>query len=321
MPVPIYNEQTAADVQLRLMQTLDRVFADVRSLMDADDPDAAVQLLNCIRCTMYGIVPTQFLRGVVFGLSLCRLSDVPLTWGLGEGPGGPPGAMPGGVYWGEEDSPWDTVVTRGNLFDGTRILNFEPPLGSSYVHRVSLPSGLTASDCYAFGGVYYRTDTDVFQTLLLGQTEAHHQPVLLDRESYGLDRVLELGLSRAEGDSQFQMASPTGAVLLGRIVVDVDEVEGGVGTYTIHAKSERGVYPFSAGQPVAGFIGFGADLGGALSGAEEVGYDAALVYPLLDQIVRAALWGTSFHDYWVARGDLPDNVKHYYNAIYTPIIP
>ena len=322
MSVPIYNQHSSAEVPLRLMETLDGFFASVRTEMDATDQESAVQLLNGIRCTMYGIVPDQFTRGVVFGLGLCRLDEVPLTWGLGEGPGIPPGVQVGQPYWGEDDHPWDWVVTRGNLFDGTKIINFEPPEGRSYVHKLTLPSGLTASDCYAFGSVFYRTDTDAFQTLLLGQTEAYQQPILLDRDSVDAQHIVDLAFSVGGANDVYRVTPPTGAVTLGRILVDVDEVVAGIGTYTIQAISERRTYPFSAGQPLSSFMQFGSDLGGALAGAEEVGYDVALVYPLLDQIVRAALWGVNgFRAYWIADGRLPANVKHYYNAIYTPVIP
>ena len=303
---------TADETRARLIDTLDDVLLSFRRQLDDADPTAAVPMMSMMKAAALGIAPSRYDRGVIFGLDICTLNDV-ISYGYGgmQTPGG--WTLPGGVF------PWDHVVTAGTLHDGTKLVNLWGTDGTPYVHRLLLPTTLRGANFYTMGAVVYDTTSNTFSTRLLG---GNNPPVTIEKDDVTLADIERAALREDPADADFKVQPTAVEVLIGRFLADVESAtEDGI-RFTLHTSVAPRRFPLPSGLPCEAYADLAVLVQSQLSLTDQASYDTTTVYGIMLEICDAATWGTSFYDYWTAPGrTLPDNVKYYYNALFSPPIP
>lgn len=296
----------------RFMNTLDDVLLGLRDRSDELDPRSGTSLVDSIRLGCLGIGSSTFTSGVIFGLDLCRVQDIASqSYGMMPGMGGEIG---GGL------DPDDWVVSRGSLFDGTQVRNIEPADGTEYVYALTLPPGIEGANFIAIGAVLYEVSTGSFVTKMLGQSGSVVRTI--EKTNISTTDILNAALGENPLDDDLRVQPTATQVLIGRFVLDVELIDGDASDYEIFGSSARDRYPLPSGIPYHSYAELAVKVDLAMGITAQSSFDTTLAYNVLGPVVSAAVWGTSFYDYWTTPGRvLPTNVKYYYNQIWTPPIP
>jgi len=300
---------------LNFVNSLDDFFASMREKIDNTDHTTVIELLNMIESTIVGMERTVFTQGIIFGLDVCQIGQLGDTWGLFYGPVGPPQSLFANTV------AHDWVVTRGNIFDGTKIINIEPLGGQLYAYKVAPYLTDDMVDLLIPGAIFYNVASDAFETTLLGQLTTSYPVRAINKEGVDTTSIIQAALSDKYYNSDFWVATPTNRILVSRFILDVNNKND----YEFYSVNKKDLYPFSEGQPYYNFMFFAMNVYKNIKNILVQGYDSSLVNLLMYNIVNAAVWGmgaTPFYTYWTTGGrSLPSNVKYYYNLLFTPTIP
>jgi len=299
---------------INFMNTLDNFFASMRLNIDNQDPNSMIQVLNLLRCQNYGKNIDVFTNGVIFGVQVCQIKQIGETWGLGYGPSGPSSSL----LSNENLNDW--VVTRGNIFDGTNIINIEPSEGHAYVYKLA-PYITDQMQNYLIPGiVLYSTTNNTFKTVLSGQTTINHPVIAVEKTGINKEQTIQNALNYKYFNDDFRLSTTNTEIEICRFIIDVNSAND----YEIHVLNHRALYPFIYGQPRSTFMVFAQKIYNNIYNAIVDGYDSNLVYSMMYYIVNADIWGSgtnAFYTYWTTGGRiLPTNVKYYYNILFTPPI-
>ncbi len=298
-----------------LMNTLDNFLASMRLNIDNLSIKSVIQILNIIRCQNYGSNIDIFNNGVIFGLQACQIKQLGETWNIGYGPAGPDRSLL------QNDNMNDWVITRGNIFDGNKIINIEPLDNQVYVYKIS-PYITEEMENYLIPGVvYYSTINHTFYTFLAGQTNINYPIQGIEKTGINKENFINNALNYKYFNSMFDIVLPSTNIKICRFILDVNNINN----YEIFVLKERNLYPFIYGQPYYSYMNFSAQIYNYIKRGLESGYDSNVVENLFYYIVNAGVWGTeanAFYTYWTTGGRvLPDNVKYYYNILFDPDIP
>jgi len=296
----------------RFMDTLDCVLLGLRDRSDELDPRSGTSLVDSIRLGCLGIGSSTFTSGVIFGLDLCQVQNI-ASQSYGMMPG-----MVSGMGGGLDPNAW--IVTRGALFDGTQVRNIEPTDGTEYVYALSLPSGLEGANFIAIGAIVYETSTGAFMTKMLGQSGSVVRT--MEKTNVSVQDILEAALGENPKDDDLRVQPTATQILIGRFVLDAELIDGDTSDYEIFGSSSRDRYPLPSGIPYRAYAELAVEIDTAMGITAEASFDTTMAFNVLTPVVNAAVWGTSFYDYWTTPGRvLQTNVKYYYNQIWTPPIP
>lgn len=300
---------------INFMNTLDNFLASMRINVDNNNPNSVIQMLNVIRCQSYGSSIDVFDKGIIFGVQACQIKSLGDTWGISYGPAGPDSSLI------ESENLNDWVITRGNLYNGAKIINIEPPTGQSYVYKI-VPYITNQMENYLIpGSVLYSTISSSFRTVLLGQTNINYPVIAVEKTGIDKAKFINSGLCYKYFDSDFRLSVSSSDIEICRFMVDVNTIDD----YEISILNHRDLYPFIYGQPYSTFYIFAEEIYKNIKSAIISGYDSELVYNTLYYIINANIWGNgtnAFYTYWTTGGrSLPSNVKYYYNILFTPPIP
>lgn len=299
---------------LNLMQTLDNFLASMRNRVDNQDPYSVIQILNVLRCQNFGKDIDIFNKGIIFGCSASQVKNLGETWGISYGQQGPDESLT------EGENAEDWVITRGNIFDGTRIINIEPSEGVSYVYKISPIITEKMVNFLIPGAVFYSTTTHSFRTILSGQVNINYPVVAIEKTGISQQIFIDSFCNYKYFNNIFKIDRNTNDINLCNFLVDVNSIND----YNIYILNNKDLYPFIFGQPYYKFMYFSKKINDYISDAIIDGYDSSIIYNLMYYIVNAAVWGsgaTPFYTYWTTGGRvLPSNVKYYYNILFTPTI-
>ena len=300
---------------LNLMQVLDNFLASMRIRVDSQDPHSVIQILNVLRCQNFGKGIDIFNKGIIFGCSASQIKNLGETWGLSYGPSGASESLI------ERDNPEDWVITRGNIFDGIRIINIEPSEGVVYAYKISPIITEKMINFLIPGAVFYSTSTHSFRTVLSGQVNVNYPVVAIEKTGITSKNFINSFSSYKYFNNLFKVDRLTNDINICNFFVDVSDLNN----YGIYILNNKDLYPFTFGQPYYKFMIFAKKINDYISEAIIDGYDSSIIYNLMYYIVNASVWGvgaTPFYTYWTTGGrSLPSNVKYYYNILFTPIIP
>lgn len=294
-----------------LMITLDDFFASLRMNIDNKNVDSVIQLLNVLRCQNYGESIDIFTRGVIFGLKTCQIKKLADTWGVDYGSSNPENSL----LYGEDMNDW--VITRGNIYNGTKIINIDPPEGKLYVYKIQ-PYITDQMENYLIpGAVFYSTSANIFSTYLSGQVNSNYPVIAIEKTGINKDKFVEK-IDYKYFNNSFNITPGLNDIIICRFILDVIDINN----YEINVLDFKNLYPYIYGQPYYSFMEFSAKIYNYIKKAIIDGYDNEVVYDMLYYIVNADVWGTgpnAFYNYWLTR-NLPSNVKYYYNNLFTPTL-
>ena len=293
------------------MDSLDSALGSLREYADIADQDSSVQLLNDLVMSVYGSDPSPFSTGVIFGLEFCQLGNLGMTTPVDNLYGTGPTA-------GSED--W--VVTRGSLWDGEEVVNIDVQSAELYAFRLSIPDSLSnARECFAMGSVLYDINEKQILASFVGQESLEGPAALVLASDVDAEDLVKRALGEGFTDDPLRISSSS--IRLGDFVMEIVDASATPPLVTIYGRSNRKVFPFPAGQPNPDAMAFAASAMTNLQLATTAGFDVNLVSWLMVPVVSAALWGRGgFYGFWTQVGrSCPDNVKHYYNAIFSPPLP
>ena len=300
---------------LNYVNSLDAFFASMREKIDNTDHTTVIETLNMIESTIVGMTRTDFTKGIIFGLDVCQIGQLGDTWGLFYGPAGPSDSLF------KNTVAHDWVVTRGNVFNGTKIVNIEPIDGQLYAYKIAPHLTDEMVDLLIPGAVFYNVLTNNFETALLGQRTTAYPVRAINKEGVDTVNMIASALSDKYYDNDFWIATPANRILVSRFILDVNNKND----YELYNMDKKDLYPFSKGQPYYNFMFFAMNIYKNIKNILVQGYDSILVNSLMYNIVYAAVWGAgtnAFYTYWTTGGrSLPINVKYYYNTLFTPPIP
>ena len=204
---------------LNFINTLDSFFASMRFRVDNQDPDSVIQRLNMIKSQMFGNSIDVFDHGIIFGVTACQIKNLGETWGIGYGPVGPDTSL----FENENINDW--VITRGNLFDGSKIINIEPPDTKLYVYKVS-PHITDAMQNYLVPGVVlYSVNTHVFSTALMGQQNNNYPIIGVEKTGIDKESFINSALDYKYFNYHFKIARGVNDIVICRFIVDIDSID------------------------------------------------------------------------------------------------
>jgi len=300
---------------INLMETLDNFLASMRLNIDNLSITSVIQFLNILRCQNYGNNISIYNNGIIFGLQACQIKNLGETWNLTYGPNGPDNSLL------ENDNMNDWVITRGNIYDGNKIINIEPLDSQVYVYKIA-PYITSEMQNYLIPGVvYYSTTNHNFNTFLAGQTTISYPIQGVEKTGINKENFIQNALNYKCFNNMFDTTLSSTNIKVCRFIVDVNDIDD----YEISVLNQRNLYPFIYGQPYYSYMNFSAQIYNYIKIGLASGYDSNVVLSLFYYIVNAAVWGTgtnAFYTYWTTGGRvLPTNVKYYYNILFDPDIP
>jgi len=291
---------TAAYDLTRFMNTLDNVFLSLRMRSDDLDQQSWTSMIEYLRSGFLGIVPDCYESGVIWGLDLVELQK--------------------GVYSAGNIDPNMWVVSSGTLFDGIVVRNIYPTMYYSCAYKLILPSGLVGANCYAIGSIFYGSGS--FTTRMLGQTYASDPCRLIEKSGVELIDILKYVEGLNVQDTDFVVTQNSGEILIGKFIIDIEEISETTSSYTIYGSSFKDWYPIISGLPGISYEYLPVVINNFAGAIFDPLFDSTIAYILLAPVVSFAVWGGSFYTYWTTGGRvLPSNIKYYYNQIYDPDIP
>jgi len=296
---------TMDDARVRFVEEMDVFLGGIRSAYDDSDPEHMIRKIDYLRLQILGLVPNVFEKGVIFGLEICQEGDLQHLYQGGIYPAG-------SGYLSIDPNSW--VLSRGEVWDGTSIVQIMPSGGYDFVYQLSLPPALSSADnSIAVGGLFYITSTKTFSVVLLGQTGPSNPAMFIEKKNTDVDEFVDSVMGYNDLNDGLIVPAPTNGIRIARLVIDVDSFDDG--EFTVYARDERDLYPFPTGMSCDEMRLLSKKISDTRKLADMDGFDETIVSGILLPVFRSSTWVPNFETFWSSPRTMPPNVRYYYDIL------
>lgn len=293
---------TLDEARVRFVEEMDIFLGGIRSAYDDSEAYHMIRQIDYLRLQILGIVPDVFTRGVIFGLLICQSGDLQHAY---------QGGMSTTFV---QTDPTRWVITRGEIWDGSKIKQILPLDGYDHVYELSLPAALSsAPNSLSIGALFYMIDTGSFFVKMLGQTATDNPAMFIEKDEIDVSDFVDIMMGYGDVDSDLIVPSPTNGIRIAKLVVDVDDFDAG--EYTVYARPDRDLYPFPEGMSFDETRLLSKNISDAMKIADLPSFDETLVSGVLLPIFRSPTWVPDFKTYWSGTRTMPTNVQFYYDIL------
>jgi len=281
--------------------------------------DSAYSDIQYIISSFNGIVPEFYNKGIIFGLNICRFSEIPNYF-----------YYPSYLNYAENVvfttlsganvNKDDLVVTRGNIFDGNKVVNIGIGKENLYVYKIYYPSyNHRLSNCYVLGCVVYDVATSNFYTVLYGshnefniQRTQTSVPVAIDKDSYKLQEVIDM-FKNCKIYKKIGFTIPESCIRIGYVLFDITNIDNSENDYEVYKIiDDRQMYPLYLGLPSLNNVNLADRILEIINNiATLYSIEERQVVLLFNMLYNLNIWGDDNFYTYCQNNQVPDIIKYY----------